>query len=264
MQDCTVLHFGNVYPMKHQYHTRSRPRTAVSCAMSILVFCLLSLNTHASDQYSIGDTLYLWSKRGFKLREEPSLNARVLAVLPPGARVVIQGTSDTPQHITAFHNVEEVDPPHSGNAPKILYGNWVLIQSDEGQTGYVIDQYLLDLKPVDYKGYVPYGLRLEMINCDTIGSIDSIYYQIVEIHTQYSDGIDLTVYLNEKGSDAVYFFPGKSIEEVLIIFKYSRAAMDHAHVSRNWVNELWFRVELCEFVFVQTSTGVKVTVGCYC
>lgn len=80
--------------------------------------------------YSIGDTLYTYAFNGLKLREQPTLNSKVLHVIEFGQKVQITDVSKN-----EYDERIEIDK---------IKGNWVAINFNEIK-GFVFDGYLSKL-----------------------------------------------------------------------------------------------------------------------
>jgi hypothetical protein len=109
--------------------------------VAILLFvAVASTKAVCASNYEPGQTLFVWAKSGLKLRAEADPQAKVLSVLPDGAKVVVQPdkNSGTPFSV-------QVEPAQTVGGTKYpgmqLEGFWVLVKYKE-QVGYVFDQYL--------------------------------------------------------------------------------------------------------------------------
>lgn len=238
--------------------------------MRWLLLCvgiLTSVSMRGGDQYQVDDTLYLWCKRGFKLRERPAMDAKVISILSSAAQVTVVYKTDTPIHIRGFWKPSWAKAPLPGRHHKILYGSWVCVRTKAGDVGFVLDQYLLKLRPAREHDSEYLSLKIPIEHRDTIRFVRDEangYTELLEIKTRYLGGIVVHNFGNSKGSEAEYVFPNLTIEEVVVILRYSTDGFEHCEVLRNWPNELWVQQGGCHYRMIRSEGIIKVSVGCYC
>ena len=96
----------------------------------VILNLMCSEMTSQNLNYSIGDKLYTYALSGLKLREQPTLNSKVLHVIEFGQKVQITD-------IIKNENEERIEIDN-------IKGNWVAIKFNEIK-GYVFDGYLSKL-----------------------------------------------------------------------------------------------------------------------
>lgn len=214
--------------------------------MWAIFFFLISNSAFCADHYKVGDTLFVWAKSGLNLRSDATTKSDILAKIPIGEELKIVALSDMRYNTELINTIDsnyvqvksirKIDP-------LILFGNWVKVQTESGLEGYVIDQYLLLLRPYLERGEYDSMLKLDLI------SIDTLYK-----NPKPSGGEGLNTVVKKKFNDRIklieksggvwreekYVFEGYSIEEVLV-FLSSSMYLDikgHYILQKNWKNEI--------------------------
>ena len=57
--------------------------------ISLMILIFISTNIFAISEYDVGDTLYVWAKKGLQLRSEPSFNSASNTLIEYGEKVVV-------------------------------------------------------------------------------------------------------------------------------------------------------------------------------
>src|SRR5690349_17434326 len=126
----------------------------------LLLFILLIVfgrAAQAADNYAPGDSLYVWATSGLTLRTEVSTKAPRVRTIKFGELVKIN------ENTSVKYNVKLVSK--GSEDPLILYGQWVKVSVDDTLVGYIIDQYLLPIKP--QRPDQGDALHLKLISFDT-------------------------------------------------------------------------------------------------
>jgi hypothetical protein len=226
---------------------------------------LLNPSANSADDYKVGDTLYVWSKQGLKLRDGANASGRTLMAIPFGARIVVVGKTDHRFNIKAFGPT----PKEQGGKmvdPVIFYGSWCKIRTAAGEEGYVIDQYLLSVIPVPRTYYDSYTLNLRQLSTDTISSNYSPKGWLMSFtrRTRYANQIEVTMYADEKSNSGEFRFSGFSIEEALVIFLSSRDSREHVYVYENKSDYVALGIENCILEFRTDGDSVIIQMQCSC
>ena len=233
----------------------------------ILILIFVQFNAKAADNYAIGDTLYVWAKSGLNLRKGPSARALKNGGVMFGAYVIIEEKTKVGFNVDGVADFHQTNISRPSN-PIIFYGNWVKVTTEEGSEGFVIDQYLLPIKPnIQYEADATI-LPLELLHSDTVYAREEITdgeglnYRI----NQSYDG-DVKVCLEQGGvwSGEVYLFNGRSIEEVLVILAIPHNGFEDILVEKYWPNEIILSFEgVCEYKITKFEETVRVDILCSC
>lgn len=219
---------------------------------------------YAADNYEVGDTLYVWAKSGLNMREGPGTNSEVLTSLSFGTQVIIIEKSDISYNIKAC----DPTPPDyelGKSDPLILYGHWVVVRDSSGQVGYVIDQYLLPILPVEKTKYYPNDIPVEMVFFDTTainltGTDDEF---IIATISKYAYRIESSTTIESKGGWATFIFPEFTIEEVIVILSTSWSESP-VYITRNWTESVSLIIELCDIEVKMNGAIVNVVMFWSC
>jgi hypothetical protein len=230
---------------------------------------LLNLSANSADDYKVGDTLYVWSKQGLKLRDGPGISGGVTSTVEFAERVTVVGLTDLKFNLLLFSPIT-MGYVWANAEPVVLYGHWTLVINEDGETGYVYDQYLLQFPPFQANNLNlhGYGLslpidRIDTTYVDTTQKYDGLLLTIV---IQYTQGITCTMGVGSKSSGASYFFEGFTIEEALVLIRSSLGQFEHFRVYRNWPDSILATDKaLCELEVSVVKDGVRINVSCsYC
>lgn len=236
--------------------------------ISIIIFSLfLSFNATASDDYRIGDNLFIWAKSGLNLRVGPGTQYGVVTKLGFGADVYVTGRSSKKYNSTCVSKTDTTYYYKSVD-PLILYGNWVKVMTTKGKEGYVIDQYLLSIQPFNKDtGGLP-ELNFKLLSIDTVFKSPIIYDGSglnSTVNKRYENEI---LVINTEGGvwgQTTITFPNLSIEEVLVILGSSLYKLEDFRVIKNWNEEIILTDgELCSLELKVVYEGVVVKQFCSC
>jgi hypothetical protein len=236
--------------------------------ISILCVCI-SFNSDlvASDNYKIGDSLFVWASSGLNVRNGPGTNFNIKSKLVFGSKVQI--IKKTNKHFN-IKGISKVNPNAyiKNTEPVIFKGNWVEIKTESGLTGFVIDQYLINLKPFNKLKIKSFVLNLDYISYDTT-NIRLLEHEggLKEYKTKtvYNKNIVATSTFGGYTGEVVFTFKNYSIEEVLIIFSSAFNNYEEYVVDKNWENEIDFSdYEMCYFTVRKEGSTVIFSYGCSC
>lgn len=230
--------------------------------ISILVLVsFLFNNLYSSDEYKVGDELFVWAKSGLNLRLEPSTKSTILISLPFGETVTIIAKSNKTFNVTGVLKTDR--DYHKENVDPIIFkGNWVQVKSSSGKIGFVIDQYLLSLKPKDLTEDNLFGLQLDLISMDTTFFENNETNFIVK--KNYGDGIiEKNTYGDYWGSTS-FIFPNSTFEEALIRLG-ATWDLNELKVIKNWKETIELSDnEICTFSIYKEGEAVIITIDCSC
>ena len=231
----------------------------------ILTLIFTQLIAKGADNYAVGDTLYVWAESGLNLREAPGAKELKTGGVMFGDFVIVAEKTEIPFNVEGITYFDEDDPSRSGD-PVILYGNWVKVKTEAGNIGYVIDQYLLPIKPVSRTvvGRVSV-LPLALLNTDTVFAKEKNEKSgkpNYSINQRYDGDVKVRLEYEGSGSLEVYQFYGRSIEEVLVILSVSDYRPEKVRVERYWPDELILRFGSCEYKITKVDEVVRVVLDC--
>ena len=120
----------------------------------LIVSIFISVSTFAISDYKVGDTLYVWAKKGLQLHSDPSFTSEPITLINYGENVetleeksIYQGYHRSNELSVIEINSKTVNGRHY---PGIrLYGLWVKVKYMDKE-GYVFDSYLSKFKPFNY------------------------------------------------------------------------------------------------------------------
>lgn len=220
-----------------------------------------------SDDYRVGDTLYVWASNGLNLRKGPGTNFGKIAKINFGDRILINQKSNVTFNITGISQIDSIYSPLNTD-PIIFKGNWVKVTTDSGIVGFVIDQYLINLKPIGKSKEFSYRLKLEPISIDTInkrmlenegGAYESTIKKV------YSTNITEFETSGGYSGDVTFIFENYTIEEVMILFSTSLNDYNGFAVHKNWENEIEFTDnEICTFSIKKNNSKIIFLFSCSC
>ena len=224
----------------------------------LILILITALKLAASDDYEVGQKLFVWAKSGLNIRANAGTGYSIVDRIPFGEKVLVLEKTEF------NYNVKAIDNPTN---PLILKGNWVKIESKKGVIGFVIDQYLLSLKP--HGKPLIRTINLQILEIDTIQKIKE---------SEYSDGkehLGTLKKIYERGIEELedisggmwfsneYIYPDFSIEEVIVLFSSSWNDFDEFEIIRNWKNELIVSDgEVCTIKVKVKDQKIKVDVFC--
>lgn len=113
----------------------------------LLLSSTFSLAENISNSlYKEGQVLYVWANKGAKLREQPSIQSKLIHILPYGASVsTLKQDEKMISHQIDFFSQKKNS---NANQPKvILKGHWIKVKYKNNE-GYIFDKLLLSFSPV--------------------------------------------------------------------------------------------------------------------
>ncbi len=232
------------------------------------IFLLISSAVFGSDHYKIGDKLYIWARNGINLRKGPGTKYTVIKSLAFGDSVIILDSCRETYNVNAIPSATFIQDPKQVADPLILKGHWVKVTIDTMHTGYVIDQYLLPLKPVNI-----FSQFVFEDNFFQIRSVDTTYDNPIELHgnksryciqVNYDLGITRFSCKGEQESGYDYQFPGFSIEEVIVFFNNAYNNFLDCYVLKNWKDNLVFQESTCTWTIRTKDNITSVSMECHC
>ncbi len=220
-----------------------------------------------SDNYKVGDQLYIWAKSGLNLREGPGTNFPIIGGISFGEKVEVIEKSNVPFTFTLISKKAKAFRP-TKNDPINLRGNWVKIRLDS-ITGYIIDQYLLELNPKIIHPTRDRKFYFDIISIDTTWvdtERNNVFQPKFCLTSQHGYGISGKIWFGGNYYTQSYIFEGFTIEEVLIVFgAFYGKEYDQFSIRKNWKDELEISDSLtCEFFIKKEDSGIHVRIECGC
>ena len=203
-------------------------------------------NLYENKIYSVWDTMYVWAKRGLNLRAEPNTKAKILNKIPFGTRVIILQKSNEIYFEKMVDNKNVRHLPY-GYRPisYVVKGNWVKVVTATGKIGYIIDQYLLHLKPLHNSKIVSSDLNIKLLKSDTISYNFGPYvnYGYFKVKNTYKYGI-MTVFEKNKAEEEslTYKFDNMSLAEAFVLATSSWKSTDNLLAKSIDSDSLSFRL----------------------
>ena len=217
-----------------------------------------AFNAHASSS----PFHYIWAKSGLNVRVAPGTHQKIIEKAPFGDSLTLLSYTGVSYNVTGIQNIDSTQYYTSRperKAPFILYGEWVEVYTSSGKIGFVINQYLLPLRPYENE-----WIRLKEISNDTI--INDIHgFDARYLHKKYEGGISSDMYINEKYYDETFIFPNMSIQDVFVILTVDMSYQKRLIVRKNWSKSLRYSDgEMCEFNIEQMDGFVRLIWSCSC
>jgi len=198
-----------------------------------------------NSRYNPWDTMFVWSKRGLNLRSEPNTKSKIVDRIPFGTEVIIINKSDIKYSDDMVDNSSSRQSHYgSYTKPFIVEGNWVRIVTKTGTIGFVIDQYLLPIKPFNKTNFKSTNLNIELLNIDSIsvgfGPFVKYGTYLKEIKT-YKYGIKSIVEKESDGGQKItYEFSDLSPAEVFVLVISSWENIDNLVVKNISTDSITF------------------------
>ena len=235
----------------------------------LLIFCLIfTFPSFAADTYEKADYLYVWAKSGLNLRKSPTTKSAKIITLSFGQKVTVLEKIHIPFVIEGISagNIEGNEKPF----PAVEFsGHWVKIATETGESGYVIDQYLLKYEP---EGVVVDNTSLLNLN---VRQVDTLFKSpeanvgeglYMTLKSSYDHGVEA---INKTGGvwgETCYTIPNSSLEEVLVLFSagYDNYSGFVVIEKRSDKIVLSGREGLCEYTISQKAGYVEFKIFCSC
>ncbi|MEQ8244634.1 hypothetical protein [Fulvivirga sp.] len=183
-----------------------------------IIFMTMGQSLYAQKRYLKGDTLYVWSRQGLFLRNEP--NGNQINSLQFSTLVI--ALEDEPDNQIQLEVIKSYESKGKSYPSVSLQGNYVNVQVPQlGQAGYVFDAYIskyppiLELEKDQYnEGFHNYfskefGLLKEFKNH---GDRENLRLKII-----YGNGINYNLKTTACCSEEVIIFPDMKYTEAYII-----------------------------------------------
>lgn len=229
----------------------------------VILFCSFLNTAYCADNYQVGDKLYVWAKNGLNIRKGHSSKSSRLGTISFGDSVrVVEKTQYN------YNAIGVTNSDRSQNLDNIiLYGNWVKVENSNGQIGYVIDQYLIRIRPYLPAKELNSSLYLKELNRDTLFCrVPFRDGESLNIRTEVAYEFGVTNLIESGGvwNSNVTTFPNFTIEEVLILMSFDEEESDFRIIT-NWPNKIEFHDDgLCSIKIEKIDNEVIVTVFCSC
>ena len=235
----------------------------------VIILILISNLNHlkCADNYELGDILYVWAKSGLNVRVSPWTDSNVIAKLPFGESVLVLGKTDKTYNVMGIDTINIYRVPNLKVEPIIFNGNWVQIQTLDGQVGYVIDQYLLRYKVQSVDGNFASGLNLKIISIDTIfrkSILPNGEAMNSKTKVKYEGGITELVELHKYSFESECSFLNATIEEVLVLLSSHLNNFSGMYPLKNWKEEIALSAGACSYTIRQHGKMVILNYGCSC
>lgn len=239
--------------------------------MKLLIFCLLSLNSCLiKANFQPGDTLYNWNYSGAYLRNDPTLNSKILCKIPFGKFIILDSITITKS------NIKILDTGIYNKIQLVYKERWYRIKYDS-ITGYVNKINFLKLEPdstfKDGCEYFLYKNRSSDIfdtNCiqNKFKGYKNCLFEprlLNNYRYKYTSGEFFNIEL---------FIPNLDLYEVFTIIKlYTQkfAVKDNSNLQdlisvwKSTDKNLNFDIEgTCHYFLLKVKEGVKISYYCAC
>lgn len=236
--------------------------------ISVLILLLSNIGfSFGADKYEIGDSLYVWASSGLNVRNGPSTNYSIESKIQFGEVVFILEKSNFKYNVTGIANINSCCAKKN-TTPIIFYGNWVKVRSKSGAIGFVIDQYLINLEPKNYKPNYGYTLKLIPTSIDTINrkllEFEGGVYEYTT-KTHYNKNISSVSTFGGYSGNMTFTIENYTFEEVLIIFSSAFNNYIDFEILQNWEEEILFSdIEQCSFSLKRDRNKIIFYYSCSC
>jgi|GEM_PF-3091559 len=177
---------------------------------------------------------YIWARSGLNVRSGPGTSYDIIEKLSFGDSVTVLTKTDKSYNITGIQEVDKRIHYYSRKVktgPFILYGDWVEIYTTSGNIGYVVSQYLINVKPNVEDSSCPF----EEISRDTLSIYDEITSFETNVTLIYKYGIKRDIAAGKCYMEQ-YVLPEYTIQQAFVMLMNSR--VKNLKVIKNWPNEL--------------------------
>jgi|GEM_PF-2484903 len=231
-----------------------------------LFFILFNgITAQANHNYKTGDRLYIWALNGLKLRPSPSADNKHIKILQKGTSIKVLEKTDI------SHN-EMLDIERDPAAPELIYepvelkGHWVRVITEQNDTGYIIDNYLLPLKFAKESAPDNIALPIHILKSKTLLQKECDGEDLcIEIDYQMDQNINCRMQHGGVWSKVIYTLPKFTINELLIIFACAYDNFKGLYISAFEKNRIEITDELnCRFIFNIQKGYVTLEEQCAC
>ena len=235
----------------------------------LTIICLVfSLSSLATDTYKRGDYLFVWAQSGLNLRHSPTTKSAKIRTLSFGQKVTVVERMDISYEMEMISSAKFEGMDKSFPALK-MKGHWVRVATDDGESGYVIDQYLLKFEPAERNSESESLLNLSTRRVDTLfqkpqrDAGEGLYLTVKSYHDH---GVEAISKMGGVWGETCYTIPNSSMEEVLIMFSSSYNNYEGFLVYKKEENRIFLSSndELCSYSFVQKEGFVEFRTACSC
>jgi hypothetical protein len=239
--------------------------------MKILIFCLLSLNSCLiKANFQSGDTLYNWNYLGAYLRNDPTLNSKILCKIPFGKFIILDSIT------IAKSNIKILDTGNYNKIQLVYNERWYRIKYDS-ISGYVNKINFLKLEPDStFKDGFEYFLYKNR---------SSDIFDTICIQNKFKDYKNCLFkprllnnyrykYTSGEFFDIELFIPNIDLYEVFTIIKFytqkfaikdNSNLQDLISVWKSTDKNLNFDIEgTCHYFLLKVKEGVKISYYCAC
>ncbi len=236
--------------------------------LAVLILPLLATYSKGSDQYEIGETLYIWAKNGMNLRAGPGTDFKIITKLGFGEELEVKEKTEKTYNVLGISGAEKINGVTKKIDPLIFKGHWVQVLTRSGEIGYLIDQYLLSVQPEKIKEPPLYTVNLMLLSVDTIYKSPIIHdggglNQAIE--WTFLEGIKLTDSSGGYWSETTFVFPDYTVEEALIMLSSSWMDYKNMVVLKNWKDEILISDnEICGIKVKRIGNEVRIVLSCSC
>ena len=230
----------------------------------ILAIVLGSIPSIGFTQSTNSDKEYVWARSGLNVRSGPGTNFDIIEKLEFGDSITVLSETEIPYNVTGMSKVSNRQQYYSRKTtigPYLLYGNWLEIYTQSGKIGYVISQYIIDIKPNITNEECPF----EEVSRDTISVYDEIESFELSVKLKFKDGIEGSLYGNKGCYGEMFYLPNYTIQEafVMILNNTNSVNINRLSVEKNWPNELVLGDGYYSISFIIKEDGVYYSMmGC--
>jgi hypothetical protein len=198
----------------------------------LFLFIFSQNNLFGIEQYSKGDTLYVWATK-LNLRTTPDLNSEVIQQILQNEKIVVDQNKYSKEEDFLINK-------NAKNWEKAITGTWVKVKY-KNQIGYLFDAYLSKYNFSEIQNFESY------ISNDTI--LNKYAFEIFT-RKKYESGIIREEGVGNEWSKIIYYIFDISIEEAILFIK--KEGFEYPYGKQKW------EIDLDKFSFhMNESDGVN-------
>ncbi|MDF1694820.1 MAG: SH3 domain-containing protein [Saprospiraceae bacterium] len=239
--------------------------------LSFLFLLSYGVNSNLTQATLVQDNTnhhYVWARDGLNVRSGPGTNYEIIATLNFGDSIEVVRKTAKKCNIYAVSKVD-TNYYYSENetvGPLILYGEWIQIKTNTGKEGFVINQYILKVKPHltnNEKNWMLIDMPLESTDSSFFYNANEGELMWNEIVHRYEGNV---VQIESRGNvwwQTEIEFDGYTFQEVIVIMNIED---ETTLVLRNWKEEVELIEEgqICNIFLVKKGSKIIYMESCSC
>ncbi len=204
--------------------------------MRIMFLVLISIALFVNDSFCNNnnpDMEYVWARSGLNVRSGPGTSFGVIEKLVFGDSVLIISKTGIKYNVSGISNVDSTQHYSTRYEKKgayILYGKWIEIYTPNGEIGFVINHYVLRIKP----NLENQDISFREMSRDTVSLFENDGESNIAV--TYTHDISALFNGTQFCHSEVYSIPEFTLQEAFIMLFHKK--MENLVVIKNWPNEL--------------------------